>query len=456
MLLIQFGIFLSLPGIGFSQTANSEYQRGLDPMGENARFLPIAILIGIASFLVILTRPAAGLAIIMVFYPFLGSTSGISVMELVSAAMIAAFIIAWVVAKIILQSKEKDFLSCEKLFLAFNIYLGFNSLMAVLSGIPVIDVIRDLVPLANLFMFLVVKTFVRKKKTLAFLLRIQFGVVIVLAVKGLFIQITGLVFLDRLLPAGITSLQIITMLIMGVGGLIFFRKNKKLFGFCALVSGLTLILTTNRTSFLASIGCILLMIFLSRRSRKVIALSLIAGVIFVTGFFIAMNVKSQILEEKKQRLTGIVGGHQLSLLNRLDEISQCAGLFRKHPVFGVGIGYRYVFFRHFVSGVGEGVMENNYTHSDLMNFLAKLGLVGTLLFFWFYIRICRLCWKVWKKAPTEAQQAKGMMCFIVLVSALLIGQSTPIIQSKNASLFLGMVLGYAFCLYREAFEKVLR
>jgi O-antigen ligase len=136
----------------------------------------------------------------------------------------------------------------------------------------------------------------------------------------------------------------------------------------------------------------------------------------------------------------------------MGEARQCFEIFSKSPILGMGAGYTYHLFRQSLMGGGEASKENtiwvtNFTHSDLMFMLSKWGLVGVSLFFWFYFRITKLAWLVWKNASTPESRAKGLACFLFFIDALIIGQSTPVIQTRSDAFFLAVMMGYAYSLY---------
>jgi O-antigen ligase len=83
-----------------------------------------------------------------------------------------------------------------------------------------------------------------------------------------------------------------------------------------------------------------------------------------------------------------------------------------------------------------------------MFMLSKFGLIGTGLFLWFYYKISKLSWLVWKNAESAKPRAKGLICFLILLSTFFMCQSTPFLQNRIDAFFLSLVMGYTYCLYR--------
>jgi O-antigen ligase len=83
-----------------------------------------------------------------------------------------------------------------------------------------------------------------------------------------------------------------------------------------------------------------------------------------------------------------------------------------------------------------------------MFMLSKFGLIGTVLFIWFYYKISKLSWLVWKNGDSAKPRAKGLICFLILLSTFFMCQSTPFLQNRIDAFFLSLVMGYTYCLYR--------
>lgn len=445
--------FFSIQILPSLVSAEEKYIRGLDPGSVIPDiYIFYVILLGIGLFLLILAKPVYGLAFNVIFYSFLQVSSGISIMELLSAAIIYAFIAGWVAWTVTHRfTPDRDYHNCQKIFLLFLLYLAINGVTAYVKGIPILDIIRDTIPISNLFMFLVLKAFMKQKKEIAFVIKVQLSIIILIVLRGIFIMAVQYYPWMEFLPKAGSNYHSLVLAIVGIGGYLFFKK-KKLWVILSIIAFSSLLLTTNRTIFLAAIGCIMMMTLMLRHSKRVIGLVFGTAMLSFLLYSAVSFYKADLFSAKKEKFETFAG--QLSILNRLDEIKQSGIIFINNPIMGIGIGHRYRFWRHFIKDKGPGYMVSNFTHSDLMNFLAKLGIVGTLIFYVFYYKLCKLAWLVWKRGTEKEDQGRGLICFTLLIAAFIVGQSTPIIQHRPASLLLGMIMGYTFCLYREVFEKV--
>ena len=177
-------------------------------------------------------------------------------------------------------------------------------------------------------------------------------------------------------------------------------------------------------------------------------------VVFSAGtYWVTQRIDDTLLSEKAERLSSAFSGDDLSMESRNDEAQQCWDIFKQNPIMGIGVGYRYRFWRHWGWVGANTYLINNFTHSDFMWFLSKTGIIGTILFLVFMAQMSRISWALWKKGSRPEDRAGGMIAFILIVGALIVGQSTPIFQTRGESIFLGVIMGYAFSLYRLSFQE---
>jgi O-antigen ligase len=348
--------------------------------------------------------------------------------------------------------KEKDLMQVELLFLVFWGYLGFNGLTAVVRGISPVDVMRDLVPMVNLVMFLVIKQFGKKTKTIEMLEKTQFSIMMVVSIKGTILIATGMYFLHSFFPFHWSILQITTLLILSIPS-IAYLKDKRLFIIAIIATSIFFLLTPTRTQFFCALGSAVLMMLLIRRSRRIVTLTIGAAIMLTIIYFAASVYAPAALATKEERLSAAVSGSELSIESRVDEMEQCFELFKQSPITGVGLGYNYHFWRHWVTGKGPGYLNTNFTHSDFMFLLSKTGFIGIVLFLALYYQFCKMAFVVWKKAETIQTKIKGLTCFVAFIAAFALGQSTPIIQTRRDTLMLGLLMGYVYCLYRNTLKE---
>ncbi len=438
-----------LPSLSHAQMAESTYKRSMDAIREPMLFIPLAIGLGIIVVFLILGKPVQGLAGLMVFYPFLGSTSGISILELVSALMLLLFVVAWLAGKRLKKPRFSNPLKIEDIFEAWMLFLVVNSILSAARGTPILDIVRDFVPLGGLLVFPVARIFVRTDRQLSLLVKVQLVVMAALTIRLAHIHLFGYSRIHAILSADITAYYALVLLIVSAGIILYKKEQRLLFLGLAIPAALYFVLSLNRTGFLTALASIAGMILLVRRSRYVVGLTLVGVILFWGLYLVAERVRTPTMIMKEERLMASLSGEDLSILSRQDEARQCWATFLRNPFIGVGMGHRYVFWRHYVRGIGAGYQEDNLTHSDLMNMLAKSGVIGTGLFLLFYATALRLAWRLWKLGFGEEQRMKGIIAMTSLIAAFVMGQSVPILQDRKSSLLLGFLIAFTVLEYRK-------
>ncbi len=162
------------------------------------------------------------------------------------------------------------------------------------------------------------------------------------------------------------------------------RKEKFWLGILILAFLFALFLTFSRSGYLAAgMG---LFLFFAFRDPKVI---LIGGIIAAVG--IVTNERAQ------KRVTELAGTVSAIVLRNTDEIDPTASLrleswqksfelFKKYPVLGIGYNtYRY-------RAAEEGIVDESYfssggSDSSLLTVLVTTGVVGFVVFLWFWVGI---------------------------------------------------------------------
>ncbi len=422
-------------------------QIGVGPLQLVAAFAGFVALVIICD-----SRPVWGLATMICYYPFITGSSELGMQQIIAGTFVITFLLLWLGRRLSWRAHGlagEDYRRTKTTFLFFGVYLFINAVTAGVRGIPAIDMVRDLAPWSGLAMFLFMETFVRKEKELAFLLKIQIGVMAVIAI---YVIQWFLPFLRPVL--GIIQLKssflgILAILLIGAAGMVFRLLPKWLSLLFYITSGFYFILTPTRTHFIVAVLALIAMFALTTRKRRGIVLAVLAGALAVGSYEFLSRYMEQTLKVKVARFQRLEEGPDPSLQSRIDEIVYVWRLFCENPVIGVGVGHRYRLWRHWVRSLkGPGYYYDNFTHSDVMNFLAKLGIIGMALYLVFYYKIGTLAWKLWKTGPTEKTRAAGLVCCILLCAAFVAGQATPIIQTRSDCLFLGFVMGYVYCVWR--------
>lgn len=432
----------------FSQEPDLVRQIGIGPLQA-----VLALVAFVALLVVIFAKPVWGLVGIIVYYPLITGSTALGFSQIFAGLLIVIFLLFWFQRRLAWRSLGKageDFNRVKTTFLLFGVYLLINAIISGVRGMPSIDIVRDMAPWSGLAMFLFMETFVRKEKDLRLLRNVQIAVMAVITVYVLQWFVPAIRPLFVFLSIKSSFLGILAILLIGAAGLVFkLMPGWLAWLFCA-TSGVYFMLTPTRTHFIVAVLAVITMVALTSRKRRGLVLALVAGASTFGAYSVVNRYMESTLLAKEQRFqTVFEHGLDPSIQSRLDEIIHSWGLFASSPIIGIGPGHRYKLWRHWVSKLkGPGYYYDNFLHSDFMNFLAKLGILGILIYLAFYYKITMLAWKLWTKGDSNRIKATGLVCFILMISALVGGQSTPILQSRSDCLFLGFVMGYAYCVYR--------
>ena len=337
------------------------------------------------------------------------------------------------------------------LFLAYlvvNCAYGF-----LFNKISPLDAVRDLIPIFSFVVFLVAKQSVKREKELSLLENISFGWITFLTIEFVLLITFSFKSLFLLMPLSLSWIQVQCVFIISMIGLLYFNQSRVLFIITGLISTILLVTTDNRTNFIAAIFCLALVFLMTKMTKAKMMFLFSSFVLLAFIFILAERFAPEAMAMKVLRLNEIKDAQSdLSIVDRIGEARQCFAIFTKSPILGMGVGFTYQLFRKSMGGGDLASQINtiwvtNFTHSDLMFMLSKWGLVGVALFLWFYFRITKLAWLVWKNASTPESRAKGLACFLFFIDAIIIGQSTPVIQTRGDAFFLAVMMGYAYSLY---------
>ena len=115
-------------------------------------------------------------------------------------------------------------------------------------------------------------------------------------------------------------------------------------------------------------------------------------------------------------------------------------VWRQHPWFGVGLGYKHEFYR-----LGEGLQglylnKGNTIHNDLLWVLVNTGVVGAALLFWFFATILARALRSVRDLGTNAGSA-GSVVVATCVGQLVVVTVTAMFQPTVSLGSNGVVLG---------------
>jgi len=217
----------------FCSAGMFEYFSGLGKGGgEDAPLYLLFAGIGIFSFVIVLIRPTIGIVLAMVIFPFVIEDAQMTMIKLLASVMLFGFFIAWIAGKIALRvtAGEKDYLGVEQALLLFLAYLFVNGGYAFLNGISPMDTIRDLIPISNFILFLIIKRFVKNSDNAAFLEKFQFALMILFCLEFALITAAHAYSIYSFLPVSMSALQIIALFFSCIVAAICFNSSRIILG----------------------------------------------------------------------------------------------------------------------------------------------------------------------------------------------------------------------------------
>jgi hypothetical protein len=456
-----FILVLAVASASFGQiTQGMEYLNGVGSIGKQDLWFYF-MLAGVTffSFFIVLIRPNIGIVVAMILFPFVTQSEVMTLPKVFASIVLVGFFAAWLTGKIGAArniGEATDYLGCERAFIVFLIYLAVNGVYGVLfNKITPLDVVRDLIPIFSFVIFLIAKQFVTKEKGVDFIERVTFGLLVFLGLNVVLISAFHIFSMFAIVPAVASTLQMQGLFFISILGLMYFNHSRLVLLSTAFITIIYLVTIDNRTQFIAGLFCVALLFLITRMTKMKLTIFLGSLLCLLVIFIAAERFAPEAMARKTAKFNELSDAQgDLSIMDRKGEAGQCFQLFLKHPVLGMGAGYIYHMYRENVVGLlQKDYWDTNFTHADIMFFLSKLGLVGTFLFLWFYFRVVQLSWMTWKKAITKDARTKGLICFAILIDALIIGQSTPVLQTRGDAFFLALTMGYVYCLYNVYVAK---
>jgi O-antigen ligase len=237
-----------------------------------------------------------------------------------------------------------------------------------------------------------------------------------------------------------------------LGLLMYFQNapHKRLWLIISAVSLIIVFLTPTRTVWITTAIILLLIIVFTSRKRLWPAIS-IGILIIVTGWLIfSIMEPTTYRESQADRLRELRDlQFDLSYQNRVEEIKQAGQLFLSSPIYGVGFGYQYTFWRPFVRLIGPGYLDTNFTHTDIMFIASKGGLIGLFLFGMMLYGFGKRLYQLRKERPNSLRSTWASFGLVMIVGSLIIGSSTPFYQTRWATFAFSVLLAVGLS-FREA------
>lgn len=411
--------------------------------GSNMAPLIIALVVAVLT----LRYPVFGLLVYLIIYPFVPASGGVDLPKIGILALTLLVLAVWWYQNI--RAGLKPWLRPEyKWLFIFFLYLCFSPFLGLRAGFSVMDWARDIAPLLNLLLIPVMVDHL-KEPDRRWVLYLVFVPVALGFIRDILLLLTGYGIIDigllRVFPIRLSTYH--PGLFFGLGLVLFIQRAPRRWlwlGFSVMGAALTF-LTQTRTVWL-SLGFMtgLLLIFFSQHRRK--AVVLIVVIIAAMGFIMFRGGGAVGYGESQAGRYQQLLGYQTdpSVKSRFDELYQTADLFKSSPVYGVGFGYQYHFWRTWVTAYkGSGYMDTNYTHNDITNVAAKSGLAGLVLFGLMLGYFVRELHKRRGSIKDPVAQTLALFGVIAIYQALFVGLSTPVFQTREAVFILSFIITVA-------------
>jgi O-antigen ligase len=410
-----------------------------------------------------LVNPFASLVIFVLLFTRFGSYETIGTIQIGMAAYTALLFLISLTRFLWREAWDSSASRSVTLMFVLMTYLGISVVEASLNGIAFTDWGRGAYPLVVLCLAAMFATTVQTRGQwkiaagvfLFIILNIGLGSVADFGGRiGAGVSAPDVVsWGSTLIPAALVSLGVAMMV----------EKRQVHWGYLAMVvMGLfTAVMTPTRTVWI-SVGLTVMILagvlFFTRRrpgtAMAVVMLALTIG----GGTLLAWRYggSAATWQQQTARYNTLYNtGEDQSVQIRKEQIQEAVRVFDSSPLIGVGLGYQYHYKLSYETSKYEA--PNDFNHSDLANTLAKTGLLGAILIYGMLITTVLAAVRLQRVALEPEDRAIGLTAEATLIVALIIGNSTPMLQDKGSAfmltLIIGLVLSRLNILRREALEK---
>jgi len=214
-------------------------------------------------------------------------------------------------------------------------------------------------------------------------------------------------------------------------------KSSKLKYFLAILFSMFSLLSGSKKQVLFFIAAIPLMMILKGKNKKEILRNLFVSIIILVVIMILIFkvdflyniIGIRILATLNYFFDGISVEVDAPTISRANFIKDSCNVFLNHPIIGIGIdGYRFVNSTEFV-----------WAEVNLLELLADVGIIGTIIYYSLHIYIFVLLIKQWKKCNLNIQILILFVCLLI-VDLSMVSYYSPILQFYLALTYAQVVL----------------
>ena len=426
-----------------------------------ARMERLMIPVGGLILFITVVNPFASLIIFLVSFTRFGSYEQIGPVQIVMAAYTVLLFLIALARFLWRDSWDRAATRAVTLMFALGAFLCLSLVVAAGNQIGFTDWGRGAYPLVVLCLGAVFVTTLQSRNQWN-VAAVVFLLIMLAQGMGSVQELGGRVGLSTgggevvswgstLLPALLTSL--------GVAMIIEKRQLHWLYVAFVVMGLFTAVLSPTRTVWIAAALtiAILAMVTFFRQRRPGVAVAVVSiAALIAGGTLLAWRYSGpeESWGQQSARFATLQDvSEDQSVQIRQEQVREAFRVFVDAPILGAGLGYMY---NYNIAHTSKYEKPNDFNHSDLANFLAKTGIVGTALLYWLMITTVLAAVRLQKVAVVPEDRAMGLAAECTLIVALVIGNSTPMMQQKGSSfvlaLIIGLVLSRLNILYREAVE----
>ncbi len=399
------------------------------------------VLLAAAIALVVFWKPVLGLALYLAVYPLVPAEESLNPLKIAVFGLFILVFATWLINKGVHKERISPRSEYRWLYIFF-LFLCFSPLLGIGNNFSVVDWARDIAPLLNFLLIPIMVDYFNKKQN-HWLRYLVFAPWILGAAQNILLLLAmyDMPFTDWIhdLPR---IIPLHPSLGVGLGIIMYLFKGlrRHLWLIVGIMNLTAVFLTPGRTIWITT-GTMVMLIVAFSSNKKVWAISALGILVVLMGFLFFYKSSSTYIESQSERLQTLRDFRSdLSFENRIEEIKQSGQLFLSSPLWGVGFGYQYDFWRPFITGIGPGILETNYTHNDIMYISSKGGLIGLILFGLMLYGVGREIFQRRREKRGSIESAWATIAIIALINCLIIGLSTPIFQTRGAAFALAILL----------------
>lgn len=378
------------------------------------------IIIGTIVSPIVFLTPYRGLFIIIIAFPFMvGFSEGVDIAEYGFVLIFSIWLIGWLIRLLLDKAGRMTFSwhPISKPTLAIFALLITGAIVGMINGASFLNIFRDLSQYVGYILILPVASIVRKQKS-------ALKILIILFLIGLPCWVySSFIWWARKFGSEYATMNIagIGTAYMGpfIGALWPFlflktkRSTKIIAGFFLIIYAIYTIGSGYRSAIIAfltmtSISAGLLWItYKGIRKAKAVPV-LILGIIFLVWFYYGMHGSLPLPGGERARMlySSLISpsklSEDLSFQGRMIEAEASLETFKKYPVLGQGFGHHVeMFWKH-----GRWYETSYIQHFWPAEILRKFGILGSLIFIWYFISILKLTFNLAKK--TDNLITKGI------------------------------------------------